>query len=292
MKTLPPAANFCLIALVLMVVDACLPRLLDHSPHPAVVGGAAGVLLGQINLIAVWGAMAALPLLIRIPGSLLLVSCVVGAIVLGDTMSSAVIFGVEFHFNRTHAALAAACFAAQFVGQYPLFLTMEAGGWKLLGPKVNAATMANRQFSVRQLMVAVALWGAVFALGRAVFVQRDQFSSELHQALSSDGLLNAVIIVLCIDFVFLAPLVRRAFRLQAISPEVRGLITGCLTISLLALIPLLSYLIYFSAYVLEFEQIFALLVFALFHALTLGGVLMYLCSLGFRLEQTKSRQER
>ncbi len=68
-----------LVALVFVVSDFSIPWLYKVE-FPSLLGVAVGMLFGQINLIAVWGTLSASPLVIRLPGSVLLIGAAYGAI--------------------------------------------------------------------------------------------------------------------------------------------------------------------------------------------------------------------
>jgi hypothetical protein len=174
-------------------INLAVASLIDANEE-CVFGVVVGICVGQVNLIALWAALASGNVLVRLPWSLLL----------GVAMWYSLVFGARltgnFAFLPGDATLLGAILLVGIVcAQIPLWIAGKVFCWKLLrGP----LTFESRQFSLRQLLAGMFLLSAALAAGRIVLPDGSRWDSfmeyELWVLVAALIVSNLVITLPCI----------------------------------------------------------------------------------------------
>ncbi len=126
------------------------------------VGTLFGVVIGQLNLISVWAAMATGPVVVRLPWALLLTFLLYYALVLGAALA-------ESPSQVAYVTLLVVLVVAQLCVQVPLWVGSRWFNWQLVTPSATIGVDQTRsQFSISQLMTGTALLALTFGAGRLV----------------------------------------------------------------------------------------------------------------------------
>lgn len=169
-----------------------------------------GVYIAQVNLIAMWAALAPGNVLTRLPWSLLLAT----------SMWIATVLGMPEHETRgtlgEARALAVVLLISVFIAQVPLWIASRAFRWRLVSWQTSRedAMRGKAQFQIRHVMISMVFLSIALGLSRLVvsglkpsaFHWEDEFAALLIAMTVS----NLIVTVPCIwgAFVpvrFLAP---------------------------------------------------------------------------------------
>jgi hypothetical protein len=126
-----------------------------------VIGLIFGTLFGHTTLAAAWCALGPLPLVWRLPLSLLWLAALVASFVAQNPPGPTEMFVV----------LAAAMLGQWLIVQAGLWVLAIAYGWRLrfqAGPDSSAPPQRERQFGIRQLMIVTAIVGVLLGTGRII----------------------------------------------------------------------------------------------------------------------------
>ena len=138
-------------------LDFALPLLFpgSHAGDPAVLLAVLfGSCIGQINLIAVWAALAQGNFVVRLPWSALLVTMMWHALILGNRMT----WDTFFHLYDA-VLLGAFLLAGIVTAQIPLWIARKVFRWQLISRGAPAAPPAHGrlQFNLQQMLLATTL---------------------------------------------------------------------------------------------------------------------------------------
>lgn len=129
-----------------------------------------GLCVGQVNLIAIWAALAPGRLLLRVLWSIFLAGLMWYALVLGNRIAYEIPYVGSGPFNwfRREVALhlGLLLLAGVLIAQVPLWVAARYR-WRLRPPRLSK-TPDDRQFNIAHLMVAMALVSVALGLGRFV----------------------------------------------------------------------------------------------------------------------------
>ncbi len=149
-------------------LDFALPLLFpgSHAGDPAVLLAVLfGSCIGQINLIAVWAALAQGNFVVRLPWSALLVTMMWYALILGNRMT----WDTFFHLYDA-VLLGAFLLAGIVTAQIPLWIARKVFRWQLISRGAPAAPPAHGrlQFNLQQMLLATTLLSVALAPLRTI----------------------------------------------------------------------------------------------------------------------------
>jgi hypothetical protein len=176
-----------------------------------------GWCVGQINLIAVWGALTPGPVLLRVPWSIVLGMLLWYALLLGNrfalqpdpvamwlrwTMGPTVYYHPLLSLGEA-LILGGLLLAAIFCTQVPLWIAASRWGWRLLPPAYERPSSHNeRQFHLRHLLLGMVAVSVAFALGRVVLprgaLHIDTPRIDDFVLLAIMGIVNLLVVMPCI----------------------------------------------------------------------------------------------
>jgi hypothetical protein len=169
-----------------------------------------GLTVGQVNLNAIWAALAPGRVLLRLPWSIFLATLMWYALVLGNRtrywwdeffsiyssnmdMGDAIVLGLVI-------------LAGVIVLQAPLWGMSRGFGWRLTPPASAQEASDERQFHLKHLIAGTLLAAVLLGLGRVVLPTDDwgrpQLERELTVLLPAMLIVNLIVVVPCIWIAF------------------------------------------------------------------------------------------
>lgn len=153
--------RFCYWAVPLILVGTFPLAVLDlHTSSHLTIGYVLGAIFGQTSLAAAWTVFGPLPLVWRLPLSVVWLALPLGAM--------AISIGPQ---NLDVIFVTAACVPAQWLlVQLPLWVVALVFGVRLLhrSESPRLAHARDRQFGIGQLMIFTAIVGIAFGIGRSI----------------------------------------------------------------------------------------------------------------------------
>jgi hypothetical protein len=140
------------LILVFLVVDFITPQLLGPRASEWWLPALGGILVAEVNLIAIWAVLAPGNIVVRLPWAILLSTAMWYALVLGARER-------EHLFLTAALGMGAVVFFTVAVAQVNLWIAKKAYGWRLIGGTDDAAQSPQGpwQFNLRHLMLATFL---------------------------------------------------------------------------------------------------------------------------------------
>ena len=156
-------------------------------------------MIAQLNLLAVWAALAPGRLMVRLPWSLFLATLIWYAVVLGFRCTG----GGRGLSGQDALMLGLSLLFGVLVTQAPLWMANRWSRWHLAvvveGP---SAAVSERQYGIRHLLAGMTLLGLALGLGRVILPSADSFrvplESRLLAVLSAMAVCNLIVTVPCI----------------------------------------------------------------------------------------------
>ncbi len=264
------------VILVSAFVDLLASPLTDEVSDTAVgfsiIAVVSGLVVGQLNLISVWAAMATGALVARLPWALLLTMLMYYTLVLG-AMTHDDIKGSEFKF------LLGVLLLAQLCAQAPLWIGAKWFGWRLVAKDAEFdAAGTGKQFSILQLMIGTSLLAMVFGLGRIVLPAQALALTRVDLDWEACVILAAMTVF---NLQFVVPCVWGAFRPFASMRRLIAIWTVIVTAATIVQFLILCALI--GAPDQPLISCWAFLVMNFTQCATVAGTLLLLRSCGFRL---------
>lgn len=249
------------------------------------IGGSGGILIGQLNLLAVWSAFSKGALVTRIPACILIVVMMWSSVCIGDHLSGLFSESRNWQTSASSTLLLLSLMGGSLVTQLPLWVASRVSGWRLVSGTYHER---SRSYGVKDLLAAMMLLAFAIVLfqgtqtlcgfvisGETITADNDWVILGLFAAAS---LVNLVLVSPCFWFAF-----RWDFSLMLML----GLIAGVVILSILELstILVLAPAPMGRQDMIEWLQIYGLFVFAnLFQVIVVLGVLRILRNqAGFRL---------
>jgi hypothetical protein len=260
------------VVVAYLVFDVLLGKMADRFSNDTMVllWFLIGICIGQANLIAAWAAFAPGSFFVRFPWAMFLAVLGWYALVIGLRWEDA-------RFRREDAlVLGAIALVGVTAAQIPLWIAAKAFRWRLFSP--DAATgsdqQAERRFSLRQMLLGMAVVSVALAVGRLALPPGDS-----SWASADADLWMIVAVFTAVNLVVVAPCIWLAF---ATSQHLARL-----AIPWLMLVPLFSLVEFAAVTVLEsanaqLEIFLLLLACNLAQCLVVFGTLRGLRSFGFR----------
>ena len=168
------------------------------------LGTAIGVVIGQLNLISIWAAIAEGPIIVRLPWAYLLVVVIWASVAVGNVLSD----GIDHEAIWTLGAmLALGC----TVAQAPLWIASRWFRWRLIGPGRVGEQADDVRFNLKHLFIGTFFLAVVLGFCRFIFLSVEgdiQFitDGDLYVGLSIMAVVNLVTVVPAIWAAFLWPL--------------------------------------------------------------------------------------
>jgi hypothetical protein len=176
-----------LIAVFFCVDVAMTGRIADNSLGP-IFGITIGMVIGQLNLLATWGALGTGSALLRVPGTLLLGVLAWYGLILGCHLA---VPGPGSSIQPGDAAvLGIVLLVGILVAQLPLWIAGRILRWRLVGEAIPS-DRDDRQFQLRHVLLGMFFVSLVLAIGREIMPAGDR-------ALAMDGVLGILIAALVI----------------------------------------------------------------------------------------------
>jgi hypothetical protein len=149
-----------------LVVDFAVPTFLPHGYPELGSAVLVGSCIAQVNLIAVWAALAQGNFMVRLPWSALLGTMMWYALVMGNRVEEKL---GRFSLNDA-VLLGVFLLAGIAVAQVPLWIARRVLGWQLVncGAPVEAPARGRLQFSLQQMLLATMLLSMALAPLRTV----------------------------------------------------------------------------------------------------------------------------
>ncbi|MEN6338154.1 MAG: hypothetical protein ABFE01_28185, partial [Phycisphaerales bacterium] len=147
-----------------LAVDYATPQVLGPRGNESVFVILLGLCISQINLIAVWAALAPGNIVLRLSWSSLLTLMMWYALLAGS-------MGTTHEFNLCDAlVLGASLLTGVLILQVPLWVAKKWFRWRLSRGAEDAGQFAleDRQFSLQHLLLAMLLWAIALSPLRAV----------------------------------------------------------------------------------------------------------------------------
>lgn len=174
-----------------------------------------GASVAQINLIAIWAALAPGRVMLRLPWSIFLATLMWYAIVIGLRTTSwwdNYSFSVSYYRSTPSfgdlVLLGIIVLIGVVVVQVPLWAMSRLSGWRLLPPATDVAQASadEAQFNLKHLIAGTLLASVMLGLGRVVLpaAQWETFDmeGELAVVIPAVLLVNLVVVVPCIWIAF------------------------------------------------------------------------------------------
>lgn len=259
------------------VADLLVPAVFHHNvPSDTLAilwfGSSFGLVVAQIDLIALWAVLAPGRWIVRFPWAALLTAVLWLGLVLGN---KAFANGIS---SSDVVVLGTVLFGAVLAGQLPLWVFGRGKRWRLLPPGEN---VAESQFNLRQLLLGVSLCAVTFALVRPLLLGSPQEVPRFDRELSV-----LLPLVTAVNFFVAVPAIWMAFwpveRLAAVAILAPLVLVFATAVELQALCALLRPLP-------RPEWIEAYLMMIAFNAsqlLVVGLTLGLLRGMGFRLRRS------
>ena len=153
-------------------------------------------MIAQLNLLAVWAALAPGRLMVRLPWSLFLATLIWYAVVLGFRCAGRGLSGQDALMSGLSLLFGV------LVTQVPLWIANRWSRWHLAvvveGP---SAAVSERQYGIRHLLAGMTLLGLALGLGRVILPSADSFRvplARLLAVLSAMAVCNLIVTVPCI----------------------------------------------------------------------------------------------
>ena len=216
-----PYARWSLIATLILghlIVDLFVPQLLYHGPGEEWLFVALlGLCIGQVNLIAVWAALAPGRVLLRLPWSILLATLMWYALIIGNRLRTDTPFwgGPDFP-TEVALQLGLVILAGVTVAQIPLWAASRLLRWRLIPPDRGSCEIVDeRQINLKHLLVGMFIVSIVLALGRFVLppgpIRVAELDRELTVLLPVVTVVNLIVVLPCIwgafaSALYIAPL--------------------------------------------------------------------------------------
>ncbi|MDP6443379.1 MAG: hypothetical protein QGG36_22995 [Pirellulaceae bacterium] len=147
-----------------LIAGSLVGSVFHHSPAQHLIwalyaGTVLGFAIAQLNLIAIWSALAPGRLLVRLPWSMILLMLMWYALIVGNR-------AVSRSFSRTEAVqLGLVLVYGWLAAMAPFWIARLVFKWRL---QRGGDEEAREQFSIRQLLLGMLILSFVLALGRAV----------------------------------------------------------------------------------------------------------------------------
>ena len=157
-----------------------------------------GLFIAQVNLVAVWAALAPGRLMVRLPWSLFLATLMWYAVVLGFRWSGR----DRFTFENA-ITLGLMLLFGVLVTQLPLWVANRWFRWRLTSVAEDTSTaLSERQYGIRHLLAGMFLLGLALGLGRVVLPLDEAPSVHLERAflvlIPAMAICNLMVTVPCI----------------------------------------------------------------------------------------------
>ena len=170
-----------------------------------------GLCVGQVNLIAVWAAMAPGRVLLRLPWSILLATLMWYALVIGNRLSQGHSWDSGFPTEEA-LQLGLVILAGVMVAQIPLWAASRLMRWRLMPPvtasEKSDAGVDERQINLKHLLAGMLVVSIILALGRIVLppgpIRVASLDKELTILLPAVGIVNLIVVMPCIWGAFAA----------------------------------------------------------------------------------------
>ena len=162
-----------------------------------------GCCIGQVNLIAVWAALAPGNFVVRLPWSALLGTMMWYSLILGNQMQQSSFSQHRLPsppFSLDDAILLGALLVVGIViAQIPLWIAGKIYGWKMTSPDLPASrpTHGRLQFSLQQMLLGTTLWSIALAPIRTILPldvrSVAHFNAEMLMAFAAIALGNSLL---------------------------------------------------------------------------------------------------
>ncbi|NND99822.1 MAG: hypothetical protein HKN47_21080 [Pirellulaceae bacterium] len=215
-KTIVRGVLIALIIAVFAIVNTFTPRLFNRGPdswlNTMAIGLGIGCAIAQINLIALWAAMAPSTSVVRLPWALFLVVL----------MAYSFGIGIRQDNGTTNAivTLGTVLFLAELIAQVPFWIESRRKGYQLAFiDDVDDATeipvakhaIAGGQFGIANMMIGTALLACSLALFRYAFASEES-DSVAQNSMRVGHIVIVLIPIIVANMVFVVPSVWSAFR--------------------------------------------------------------------------------
>ena len=192
---------------VLLLFDVAVPAMFNWAidggpelPSIAVLSIGVGGTAAQLNLIAVWAALAPGRLLVRIPWSLVLLTAVWFALIFGKTL-------LNHRSEKEISDLGTLLLAGFCVIQIPMWIARQFLGWQLIHSKNPRS--GKRNFSISELMLGTFVLALLLGLGRALLP-----SDDLTLGMSDNTLLALGTALIVTNLFVVVPVIWLSYRKQ------------------------------------------------------------------------------
>ncbi len=264
-----------LVVCTYLAVDYVTPSALDGKNEFAMMV-LMGICVGQINLIAIWSALAPGNIVVRLPWSMLLGVLMWYALVLGFR-------GESRHFSLSEATLLGIVLLSGLaVLQIPLWIAARVFRWRLVtwdAPAIQTE-QARSQFYLRHIMFGMVFLSLALAPARVVLPEGEitnlNMDGELFVLLTAMVICNIVVTIPCIWGAFL--------RWTVVAPIAVGWLVYCAILTGMEFLVLCAFLgspgddeVPFLIYLMNITQ-----------CATVFGTLLILRGLGFELVRAPS----
>jgi hypothetical protein len=247
---------------------------------------AIGICVAQVNLIAIWAALAPGRVLLRLPWSICLAAVMWYAIVLGSRFHG--LGGYRASYGRSidmgdAIVLGLIILVGVVVLQIPLWAMSRWFAWRLLPPTGAEFSRDNeQQFNLKHMIVGTLLASLLLGLGRVILPTDDwsmpRLDRELTAIIPAILIVNLLVVVPCIWVAFLR---KRIFAARLVAWLVAATIVSILEVAILSAILGPPPSDVWATFVL----------FNVTQGLAVIGVLLVLRAAGFRLERWQAREK-
>lgn len=165
----------------------------DTGDFALFVGIGIGIVIGQLSLIATWGALGTGSVLIRLPGTLLLGVLAWYGLILGCHLG---VSGTGSYIQNGEAVVLGFALAVGIlVAQVPLWIAGRVFRWRLIGEEIPS-DRDDRQFQLSHVLLGMLFVSLILAIGRAIFPKHGDWAMPMHRGvpvlLAALGLTNVV----------------------------------------------------------------------------------------------------
>ncbi len=178
-----------LLILAHLGLDIVLPWFMLGGPHDTLVWPLIGICVAQVNLIALWAALAPGGIAWRLPWATLLVSGMWYALVIGIRL-------IHGRYPRGEAImLGGILLVGLLLAQLPLWVAAKIWRHRFYPPRAEASLAGTaRQYNLRQLMIGMGLLSVILGVARWVLPPGDwwqvRFTVEMFIVLAIVSVVN------------------------------------------------------------------------------------------------------
>jgi hypothetical protein len=239
-----------------------------------------GIFIAQLNLIAVWAALAPGNVILRVPCSLLLCLLMWYSLLLGNYVAHG-----RHPFGRSDALfLGAVLVAGEIATQVPMWIAGSVFGWRLTDREADHADVKHRvgQFELKHLLLGMLLFSLAVAPTRVALPPED---GGLFRLFLFEVVAVLFILAAC-NLVFTVPCVWGAFmRFPEVVFASIGWLMYCAILSAVV-VSVTSMLLKYQGNGLT-AVIAGLFAINVSQCVTVFGTLLVFRALGFRLQRGK-----